>query len=313
MATPPSQPPLPPPPRPTSTGRALVGLGLYGSGLGAVIWAAAIAAQRGVRSGVVVLATLLVTALVCLILERRWPLEGAWLQAQGDVQTDLWHLLLSNSLAGAGRWAAVTLLSHTPTTVAPALALWPQTWPLLWQLGLALFLVEGTAYALHVAQHQLRPLWRVHAVHHSASRLYFLNQLRSHPLDALLTGCALIPPVLLGAPEPLLTVLQALLTAALLLQHANVDFRLGRASALLNLAEAHRWHHARDAAQASCNYGGMLLLFDHLFGTYRASAAAATPALGLDEPQPFPRDYLGQLLAPFEPSKPPDSLPRGPS
>jgi hypothetical protein len=57
----------------------------------------------------------------------------------------------------------------------------------------------------------------------------------------------------------------------------------------------------------------MLLVFDHLFGTYRASAGAATPPLGLDAPQPFPRDYLGQLLAPFEPSKPPDSLPRGPS
>ena len=42
--------------------------------------------------------------------------------------------------------------------------------------------------------------------------------------------------------------------------------------------EAHRWHHSSDAAEADANFGSALLLWDHVFGTYRAAAVDQAPA-----------------------------------
>lgn len=286
-------------PRPAGSLRPAI----YFVGLAAVAYAAWLAVERGISSSLIVLSALLLTAAFCLVMERLIPLQHGWQAARGDVLTDSLHALFSNSLAGAGRVLAATIVARGSGGWTAKLAIWPVGWPLPLQLALALLCVELAAYFLHLAQHRSQALWRVHAVHHSASRLYWLNQLRNHPLDSLWTGCALIPVVLMGAPPTVVTVLLALMSAGLMLQHANLDLAMGRLGVVLNLAEAHAWHHSASAAEASCNYGGLLLVFDHLFGTYgRPPVGASSPTLGLAASPGFPAGYIGQLAAPFEPS-----------
>ena len=92
-------------------------------------------------------------------------------------------------------------------------ACWPTTWPLVAQLGLALAIAEFPQYWLHRWQHEYDLLWRFHATHHSAPRLYWLNAARFHPVDiALLFVAGYLPLVALGCPEPVI-VLYALFDA----------------------------------------------------------------------------------------------------
>ena len=59
---------------------------------------------------------------------------------------------------------------------------------LLAQLPLALVVAELVEYSFHRLMHEVPWLWRFHATHHSAPRLYWLNAARFHPIDLFLVG-----------------------------------------------------------------------------------------------------------------------------
>jgi hypothetical protein len=130
--------------------------------------------------------------------------------------------------------------------------LWPTGWPLGAQLVLALVVAELAQYWLHRWQHEQDWLWRFHAVHHSAPRLYWLNAARFHPFDVgLLYAFGYVPLVLLGCPADVIA-LFALFDAVFgMLQHANIEMRLGALNRIFSAAGAHRWHHSRSVAGAT--------------------------------------------------------------
>jgi sterol desaturase/sphingolipid hydroxylase (fatty acid hydroxylase superfamily) len=233
---------------------------------------------------------------VVALLERWLPYREDWLRSRGDVLTDVLHLLLSIGVAGElGRQAALLLQG--------ALSWWPTDWPLLLQLPLALVLAELFVYTLHRLQHSDLPawaglFWRIHAVHHSVGRLYFLNASRIHPLDSALAALASFGPlVLLGAEPELITLYTVVTGVHSALQHANVDVRLGPFDLLLSAARAHRWHHSGTLEESRANYGQVLLVWDHVFGTWRAPGRGAL-TVGLGGP-PLPEGWLQQAAAPF--------------
>src|SRR6185295_9906993 len=85
---------------------------------------------------------------------------------------------------------------------AAGTTLWPTRAPLLGQLAMALLVGELGQYWVHRLGHTARPLWRLHALHHSVGRLYWLNAGRFHPLDTLLQHCAEVVPLGLLGAEP---------------------------------------------------------------------------------------------------------------
>jgi sterol desaturase/sphingolipid hydroxylase (fatty acid hydroxylase superfamily) len=264
-------------------------------GSGATAW---YALARGLSPSVAVFGMLALTACVLLVTERVRPYRHAWLQSHDDVQTDVLHLTVSVGLALGGRWFFAVAFAHTNVTMPPAL--WPAEWPTLAQIGLALALGDFCSYWIHRTQHQLPILWRFHAIHHSAPRLYWLNQMRNHPVDAMLSGMSLFPLILLGAPEDILTISVIVTNTHLMLQHANIHVRLGSLNWILSMAEVHRWHHSREPDESNANYGGVFLVWDVLFGTRRVSVEREPPTeTGLTDHKGFPQDYLGQLAAPF--------------
>jgi sterol desaturase/sphingolipid hydroxylase (fatty acid hydroxylase superfamily) len=52
--------------------------------------------------------------------------------------------------------------------------------------------------------------------------------------------------------------------------HATWIPKLGWLEYVLNTPSAHRVHHAANLDYLDANYGGVLIVFDRLFGTYRA-------------------------------------------
>jgi sterol desaturase/sphingolipid hydroxylase (fatty acid hydroxylase superfamily) len=260
-----------------------------------------LAIGRGMSPARVLLGLSVAAAIVIALLERIVPYRREWLVEQGDLRTDALHLIFTSLLAAGGRWSgALVTWALGLNQAAVSASLWPTAWPLPAQLVLALLIQDFCGYWVHRAQHVIPLLWRFHAVHHSAPRLYWMNQMRNHPIDAMISGASMIPLAVLGAPEGTLAVYGVLSTVHLLLQHANIDYRLGPLARWLSAAQAHRWHHSRRLDESNGNYGSILLAWDALFRT-RVWPTDHQPPIetGLADRPDFPRDYLGQLAAPF--------------
>jgi sterol desaturase/sphingolipid hydroxylase (fatty acid hydroxylase superfamily) len=276
--------------------RHLGRLGAYPLTVGAAAAATLLLRGQGVEPTLVVTGVGAASLVLVALLERWLPYRQDWRRSRGDVLTDALHLLLSIGVAGElGR--RVALLGDAD------LALWPTSWPLLLQLLLALLVAELFIYAVHRLQHSDLPrwasfAWRIHAVHHSVGRLYFLNASRLHPIDSALTAIVSFGPlVVLGAGPELITLYTVVTGVHSALQHANLDLRLGPLNLVLSAAEAHRWHHSDDIEESRANYGQVLLVWDHVFGTWRAPRRSSL-AIGMGGP-PLPEGWLAQAAAPF--------------
>ncbi len=63
--------------------------------------------------------------------------------------------------------------------------------------------------------------------------------------------------------------------------HSTLIPRLGPLEWIFNTPSAHRVHHASNDEYIDKNFGGILILFDRLFGTYKAENPAVTLRYGL--------------------------------
>ena len=140
-----------------------------------------------------------------------------------------------------------------------------------WQMVAVLFIgQEFCCYGYHRSAHRVRWFWANHAVHHSPNELNLAAALRIG-LFGRLTGTPLffVPLVWLGFDY---RTVAAVLTLNLLYQfwiHATWIPRLGWLEYVFNTPSAHRVHHASNPDYLDANYGGVLIVFDRLFGTYR--------------------------------------------
>jgi ornithine lipid hydroxylase len=276
-------------------------------GLTPLLLVASIAAAAGLLHAgwsppVVVGVVNAVVALSIAVLERVLPHRPAWNRSHGDVKNDVLHMVFA-MLPVPVLFRAVALSGLTAASVYLATrvghSLWPSYWSLAAQLLLALVVAELGQYWVHRLAHERALLWRLHSVHHSVERLYWLNAGRFHPLDTLLQhGSEIAPLILLGANAEVLALYTVFTSANGLLRHANIEMRVGVLSWVLSTADLHRWHHSREVEESNANYGANLILWDIVFGTRRSARSASPEVLGLQS-KDFPRTFLAQLAAPF--------------
>jgi sterol desaturase/sphingolipid hydroxylase (fatty acid hydroxylase superfamily) len=270
--------------------------------LGGALWIAIALMERGVPPVRILLPGFLICAVLVALLERALPYRPEWNRARGDLWTDAAYLPTTWLVGGLAQPIVATLavaiggwLSMTIGT-----GLWPSRWPLLAQLALSAVVVELPSYWAHRWMHEVPWLWRLHAVHHSAPRLYWLNTTRSHPLEMIFRGViGLLPLAIAGAGAELLALSGLTNMVVGLFQHANVDIRLGPLNWIFSAAPVHRWHHSRDLAEANRNYGDTFIFWDAVFGTRYMPEREPPRDLGIAGLDAFPRGYLAQLVAPF--------------
>jgi sterol desaturase/sphingolipid hydroxylase (fatty acid hydroxylase superfamily) len=264
-------------------------------------WAMVVALDRGYPSFWAVAAIQTAAVILAIGLEYALPFRPAWLHSHGDLRTDIAHLAITSNVVAAVRWAFTAGFVALVGLVGPTgFTAWPTAWPLWTQVALITVIQGFFGYWVHRAHHRLPLLWRLHAVHHSAPRVYWLNQNRVHPFESLLDGLTLLPLLALGAPERAMLVFTAFSGMHLTLQHANIDLRVGPLNWIVSLSEPHRWHHSRERGEADANYGGVLLIWDIVFGTRFLPGDREPPAdPGITGYPGYPTGYLGQIASPF--------------
>lgn len=180
-------------------------------------------------------------------------------------------LVLVETFILTGAYAIYYILSYEFVT-------WtlPLTW---WALALAFLVADFFYYWEHRIAHEVRLLWTQHAVHHSSRDLNIATAFRFGPLEGLWALIAHLPMVFLGfSPEMIFFGMITVLAYQTWL-HTETIGRLGVLEKVLNTPSHHRVHHGADAKYLDRNYGGALIVWDRLFGTFQAEEE--TPRYGL--------------------------------
>jgi sterol desaturase/sphingolipid hydroxylase (fatty acid hydroxylase superfamily) len=235
--------------------------------------------------------------------ERLYPFVPDWNRNHDDVATDAaWAgttvvtgAILRPASIIVGAWLAARLSASLGSP------LWPNDWPLAAQLALALVIVEFFQYWIHRLEHETKWLWRFHATHHSAPRLYWLNAARFHFVDiGLIAVSYTVPLIALGADGRVFALWIVASTVHGICQHANMQIRCGPLNWIFSMAELHRWHHSPLVRESNTNYGQTLILWDILFGTRFLPADRKPPeAVGIANLPGFPMTWWAQLCSPW--------------
>jgi sterol desaturase/sphingolipid hydroxylase (fatty acid hydroxylase superfamily) len=145
--------------------------------------------------------------------------------------------------------------------------------------------LEFFYYWFHRASHTVRWFWNAHSVHHSPNRFTLAAAYRLGWLGKFAGSTIFFTPMALLGFEP--TTILVALHLNLLYQfwiHAEWIPRLGWLEYVLNTPSAHRVHHASNPEYLDANYGGVLIVFDRLFGSYTAERDDVPCRYGLVTP-----------------------------
>jgi ornithine lipid hydroxylase len=233
-----------------------------------------------------------------LFLERTMPYASAWLASDGQALNDIGHTALTKGLSQIlATSAALFGLSEFGPTLSSGI--WPESWNLIFQVSLALIVADFGLYWAHRLAHQWWPAWCWHAVHHSVTKLWFVNTGRFHLLDSLWKSAfALSLALLVGAPKNIVMWVLVITPFIGFLTHCNVDMRCGLLNWLFNTPQLHRWHHSQVPEEGNRNYGENLIIWDIVFGT-RFLPADRKPPVDIGCADPVPKQFLGQIAYPI--------------
>ncbi|WP_328849337.1 sterol desaturase family protein [Micromonospora zamorensis] len=168
----------------------------------------------------------------------------------GSIFTDLlWKVPIAAAYA--------LLYALTPLRVA-------ETWPLI------LLAQDFFYYWSHRGHHVIRLLWASHVVHHSSQRFNLSTALRQ-PWTGLTSWVFYIPLILIGVHPAVVAFCGSVNLLYQFWIHTERIDRMPRwYEAVFNTPSHHRVHHASQGGYLDRNFGGILIVWDRLFGSFAA-------------------------------------------
>lgn len=214
-------------------------------------------------------------------------LEAILIQ-QNSQSSFSWQESMASLGVALGHRLSITLLGVIPIGIYSYVwehRLWTVSLNHGWSILLLFVVIEFLYYWYHRLSHEIRWLWATHAVHHSANyfnlsatiRLGWTGWLSGHFLF-------FIPLCWLGFHPIAIAVSLGINLLYQFWIHTELIPKLGYLEWILNTPSHHRVHHAANPEYIDRNYGGVLIIFDRLFGTFTAEDPKCAPIYGLTEP-----------------------------
>jgi sterol desaturase/sphingolipid hydroxylase (fatty acid hydroxylase superfamily) len=153
---------------------------------------------------------------------------------------------------------------------------------LVWLLALLAY--DFLYYWLHRAGHEVNILWAAHVVHHQSEHYNLSTALRQTGSGVLLGWLFYLPMALAGIPVQVFVVVALIDLLYQFWVHTEQVGRLGWFDRVFCSPSNHRAHHAVNERYLDRNYGGILIVWDRLFGTFVEEDAADPPVYGTRAP-----------------------------
>ncbi|UUZ62386.1 lysoplasmalogenase family protein [Polaromonas sp. P1-6] len=138
---------------------------------------------------------------------------------------------------------------------------------------LALVFYDFCYYWLHRMGHESAVLWAAHVVHHQSQRYNLSTALRQPSTDLLLGWVFYLPLAVAGVPPVLFGIIALVDLLYQFWVHTEHIGKLGWFDRVFCSPSNHRVHHAVNDDYLDKNYGGILILWDRLFGSFKEETA----------------------------------------
>jgi sterol desaturase/sphingolipid hydroxylase (fatty acid hydroxylase superfamily) len=240
-----------------------------------------------------------------------------------DVKVNIGNALLGSSIKILWRFSApglvaASLLGAAEQHFGPAPHLWHFSLGSLLLLTFLVMLADDLGYyAFHLASHRVPVLWSFHKLHHSAEVLTPLVAGRVHPVEivlsepvrAIFAACVLAPALYFFAGDANLVTVGGISLTALIfgalgnqLLHSEVPLSFGPyLDRVLVSPAVHQIHHSALPRHFHRNLGGLLSVWDWMFGTLHVPQPGEHIVFGLQENEAqIHTSLLAAYCAPFQ-------------
>ena len=164
-----------------------------------------------------------------------------------------------------------------------------------------------TIYFQHRIFHAVKPLWRLHRMHHADLDYDVSTGIRFHPVSIVISSLVKLALIfLLGPLASAVLIADVLLNTTSMFNHSNWKIPKGLEAVLrliIVTPDVHRVHHSTNHEEYSNNFGFNFPWWDRIFGTYQAQPELGHEEMhvGITELQDSESiEYLALLSQPFK-------------
>ncbi len=168
------------------------------------------------------------------------------------------------------------LFSHIALLQLPTDAWW------VWLSALVLY--DFLYYWKHRAGHRIALFWAAHVVHHQSEEYNLSTALRQTSSDWIAGWVFYLPMAVLGFPPLVFAVVVLVDLLYQFWPHTRQIGKLGWFDRWFCSPSNHRVHHAVNDKYVDRNYGGILIVWDRLFGTFQEEEDAEPCVYGTRKP-----------------------------
>ncbi|TNC25877.1 sterol desaturase family protein [Amycolatopsis alkalitolerans] len=199
-------------------------------------------------------------------------------ERKGYERTDARNSLVMGvvSLIFSGSARVLALFGYALLYVVSPFRLDPHDWRVWAGVVIA---VDLLWYVYHRISHRVRLVWAAHQVHHNSRYFNYSTALRQkwNPWFEIL---AWTPLPLLGVPPWMVFTAFSVNLIYQFWVHTETIGKLPRwFEFVFNTPSHHRVHHASDPEYLDKNFGGILIIWDRMFGSFRAETFRPTYGL----------------------------------
>ena len=152
----------------------------------------------------------------------------------------------------------------------------------VWAWIACLLGVDVLYYWFHRKSHEVNAFWAAHVVHHQSEEYNLAVALRQGAFQGVFSWVFYLPLAVLGFPPLMFLTVSSIDTLYQFWIHTRAVGKLGPLEWILNTPSNHRVHHARNPKYIDRNHAGIFIIWDRMFGTYRAEEEE--PTYGITTP-----------------------------
>jgi alkylglycerol monooxygenase len=177
--------------------------------------------------------------------------------------------LFMGSLRTANKLIIIGLGGYVFSTIETHYTLWrmdTNSW-VTWVFAFVAY--DLCYYWFHRISHERQIFWASHVAHHQSEDYNLSTALRQTGTGAFITWVFYIPLFFIGVPALVMVSVASINLIYQFWVHSEHIPKLGWYEKFFVTASNHRVHHAQNESYIDKNYGGVFIIWDRMFGTYK--------------------------------------------